>query len=188
MRWLVVLFLGLIGLAQTSEARACSCMKISPPEGLSSSHAVFTGEVTSIEPNEATKFGGLEVTLRVKQVWKGAPEEEIKVHTASTGAACGYTFVKGMTYLVYAVRDRADPMRVSLCSRTAPVDNAKEDFDFLGEPSHRFDDDGASKKSKKGEANAKDSCSASPGTAGTTGLGWMVLLLAGAVLTVRRFA
>ena len=97
MRWLVVLLLGLTSLAQTSEARACSCMKLSPSEGLTSSHAVFTGEVTDIEPNEATRFGGLEISLRVMQVWKGEPEREIKVHTAGSSAACGYTFVKGET-------------------------------------------------------------------------------------------
>jgi len=162
-------------------------MQLSPSEGLSSSLAVFTGEVTSIAPNDATKFGGLEVTLRVKEVWKGTLAEEVKVHTAATGAACGYTFVKGTTYLVYAVSDDADPMRVSLCSRTAPVDNAKEDLDFLGKPSHRFDD-GSARKSKREESNTKDGCSASPGTAGSTGLGWMVLLLAGAALMIRRLA
>jgi hypothetical protein len=176
MRWLVVFFLGLASLAQTSEARACSCMQLSPSEGLSSSHAVFTGEVTDIERNEATRFGGLEITLRVKRVWKGAPQEEIKVHTAGSSAACGYSFVKGKTYLVYAVRDEADPMRVSLCSRTAPVENAKEDLDFLGKPSHQFDDPGGRRRN----------CSASPGSLGGTHVAWIALLLAGTALTMRR--
>ncbi len=161
-------------------------MKLSPSEGLSSSHAVFTGEVTDIEPNEATKFAGLEITLRVKQVWKGAPTDEIKVHTAGTSAACGYPFVKGTTYLVYSTRDEADPMRVSLCSRTAPIENAKEDLDFLGTPSHRFDDRDASRKSKHGEANRKDKCSMSPGNRDGAGFGLLALLLAGAALTMRR--
>ncbi|MGB5284839.1 MAG: hypothetical protein WBN29_10040, partial [Polyangiales bacterium] len=64
MRWLIVFLIGLASFTQTSEARACSCMKISPSEGLSSSHAVFTGEVTKLEPNTATKFAGVAVTLR----------------------------------------------------------------------------------------------------------------------------
>ncbi len=34
MRWLIVFFIGLASFAQTSEARACSCMKLSPSEGL----------------------------------------------------------------------------------------------------------------------------------------------------------
>jgi MYXO-CTERM domain-containing protein len=151
-------------------------MKLSSSEGLSSSHAVFTGEVTDIAPNQATRFGGLEITLRVKRVWKGDPEREIKVHTAGSSAACGYTFVRGETYLVYAVRDNADPMRVSLCSRTAPVANAKEDLRFLGKPSHQFDD-GHGKK---------DKCAAAPGNTDGPGFGLLALLLIGAVLVTRR--
>jgi hypothetical protein len=185
MRWLVVLCLGLASLAHPSEASACSCMQLSPSEGLSSSYAVFTGEVIEIQPNDATRFGGLEVTLRVKQVWKGELDEQIKVHTAGSSAACGYGFVKGSTYLVYAVRDDADPLRVSLCSRTAPIDDAKEDLDFLGKPSHRFDDQGSHRKS--GDASAKGNCSSSRGNAGGAGFVLIALLLA-AALTMRRIA
>ena len=130
---------GLTCLAYTPAAEACSCMKITPSEGLTSSYAVFTGEVTDIRKNEATRFGGLEVTLRVKKLWKGDPEKEIKVHTAGSSAACGYPFAEGTTYLVYAVRDEADPLRVSLCSRTAPIEAAEEDLDFLGKPVHVFE-------------------------------------------------
>ena len=151
-------------------------MKLSPSEGLSSSHAVFSGEVTDIKPNEATRFGGLEVTLRVKRLWKGEPKAEIKVHTAGSSAACGYTFVKGETYLVYALRDHADPMRVSLCSRTKHIDDAKEDLRFLGKPSHRFDD---------GRGN-KGKCSAAPAGTGGSGFGLLALLLMGATLARRR--
>lgn len=182
MRWLVLFFLGLASLAQANEARACSCMKLTPSEGRSLSHAVFSGEVIDIERNQATRFGGLEVTLQVKRVWKGEPKEETKVRTAGSSAACGYTFVKGKTYLVYAVSDEADPMRVSLCSRTAPIEDAKEDLDFLGKPSHRYDDQSGRGHSKKGN------CSASLGTTDSTDFGWMVLLLAGATLTARRLA
>jgi hypothetical protein len=176
MRCFVVLFLGLATLGYAPEARACSCMKLTPSEGLTSSYAVFTGEVTEIEKNKATRFGGLEVTLRVKQMWKGEPAEELKVHTAGSSAACGYSFAKGVTYLVYAFRDDADPLRVSLCSRTAPVDKAKKDLDFLGEPKHRFEEP----NSRRGN------CSASPISSESGGLGWMMLSLVGAALTVRR--
>jgi hypothetical protein len=139
MRVIALFFLVLASLVYAPEARACSCMKLTPSEGLSSSYAVFTGEVSAIEKNTATRFGGVEVTFRVKQMWKGDPSEELKVHTAGSSAACGYSFAKGMTYLVYAVRDEADPLRVSLCSRTAPIDKAKKDLDFLGKPTHVFE-------------------------------------------------
>jgi len=163
-------------------------MKLTPSEGVTSSHAIFTGEVTKIAPNEATKFGGLEVTLRVKKVWKGALGDEVQVHTAGSSAACGYGFAMGQTYLVYATSDEADPMRVSLCSRTALVESAEEDLAFLGKPEQQFDDPALSRKSKKNSAaNKKDNCSAAPGPAEPEGLGWMVVLLAGAALTLRRF-
>ncbi len=186
MRLFFVLLIGLASFAQTSEARACSCMKISPSEALSSAYAVFTGQVTKIEPNTATGFGGIEITLRVKKLWKGTLDEQVEVHTAGNSAACGYGFAKGETYLVYAERDEADPMRVSLCSRTSLVANAQEDLDFLGKPSQRFDDATGRRKSTHGEANMKDNCSASPGPAGRTGLGWVVLLLATSATLARR--
>jgi hypothetical protein len=188
MRWFVIFCLGLLSLAHASEARACSCMKLSPSEGLSSSEAVFTGEVIDVQPNEATRFGGLEVTLRVKEVWKGAIEEEVKVHTAGSGAACGYGFAKGLTYLVYVVRDDADPMRVSLCSRTAPIEDAKEDLAFLGKPLHRFDDQGAHRKSKDANGGSEGKCSASRGSTGGADFRWLAMLLAAVVLARRRFA
>jgi len=174
MRWLVVLFLGLASLAQTSGARACSCIKLSPSEGLTSSHTIFTGEVTKIEPNKATRFGGLEITLRVERVWKVDPQREIKVHTAGSSAACGYTFVKGEKYLVYALRDDADPMRVSLCSRTALVKNAKEDLSYLGDPKHQFD------------GGKRDGCAAAPGNTEDASFGLFALLLIGMMLLMRR--
>ena len=139
MRWFPTLVVALSVLSYAPHAHACSCMRLTPSEGLTSSYAVFTGEVTDIDKNDSTPFGGREVTLRVKEMWKGEPAEELRVHTASSSAACGYGFVKGVTYLVYAVRDEADPLRVSLCSRTAPVADAKEDLDFLGKPTHTFE-------------------------------------------------
>jgi hypothetical protein len=139
MRSIAVLLLALAALFYAPEARACSCMRLTPSEGFTSSSAVFTGEVTKIEKNKSTPFRGLEVTLKVKKLWKGEPEETVKVHTAGSSAACGYPFQLGKTYLVYAVSDEADPMRVSLCSRTALLDEAKEDLNYLGKPTHTFE-------------------------------------------------
>jgi hypothetical protein len=139
MRALIASSLLFVALGYAPRASACSCMKLTPQEGFTSSTAVFTGEVTDIRKNESTPFGGREVTLRVKKLWKGDPRKTIEVHTAGSSAACGYPFKIGETYLVYAVSDEADPMRVSLCSRTAPVDQAKEDLSYLGKPTHTFD-------------------------------------------------
>ena len=150
-------------------------MQLSPSEGLTSSYAVFSGEVTAIDKNTATRFGGLEVTLRVHQVWKGPAEKELKVHTAGSSAACGYAFVKGTTYLVYAVRDEADPLRVSLCSRTAPLDHAKDDLEYLGKPQHDFE----------GKKRRRD-CGVATGDAGTSALASFALFLVFATFGIRR--
>jgi hypothetical protein len=174
MRWIALLSLGLASLTYGAQAHACSCMKLTPSEGLTSSYAVFTGEVTRIQKNTDTRFGGLEVTLRVKQMWKGDPVEELKVRTAGSSAACGYSFIEGMTYLVYAVRDEADPLRVSLCSRTAPVDKAKEDLDFLGKPAHVF------------EGRQKGGCSVASGDTDRGLFGSLLMLIAVSLFSVRR--
>lgn len=173
MRCFVALFVALAGLTYAAEANACSCVKLTPAEGFTSSYAVFTGEVIDIEKNRSTPFGGLEVTLRVKQLWKGDPAEEIKVHTAGSSAACGYGFVEGTTYLVYAVRDDADPLRVSLCSRTAPVERAKEDLDALGKPIHVFE-------------GRKRGCSVSATVVGGSEIAGGLLFLIGLALGARR--
>ena len=173
MRWLAVLSVGLASFVYAPDASACSCMKLTPSEGLTSSSAVFTGEVIDIEKNTATRFGGLEVTLRVKKIWKGERREEIKVHTAGSSAACGYRFDEGVTYLVYAISDEADPMRVSLCSRTAPVDQAKEDLDFLGKPTHTL------------EGHKRNGCSASARDQ-ESDFGLVGLFLAAATVAIRR--
>ena len=173
MRCLVAVFIALAGSAYTAEANACSCRKLTAAEGFTSSYAVFTGEVIDIEKNRSTPFGGLEVTLRVKQIWKGDPAEEIKVHTAGSSAACGYGFVEGTTYLVYAVRDEADPLRVSLCSRTAPVERAKEDLDALGKPTHVFE-------------GRKRGCSVSPAPGDGSEFAWALVVGLGLAICARR--
>jgi hypothetical protein len=158
-------------------------MKLTPEEGLSSSRAVFSGEVTHITTNEATRFGGLEVTMRVNKVWKGALSDEVKVHTAGSGAACGYPFVEGKSYLVYVVQDEADPMRVSLCSRTALLEDAGEDLKFLGRPSYEL---GASSRKGKDDAKSGDRCSASRPTGDGASFTWGILWLLGMVVVARR--
>ena len=150
-------------------------MKLTTSEGFTSSSYVFTGEVTKIETNDSTPFRGLEVTLKVKKLWKGEPKEIVKVHTAGSSAACGYPFKEGQTYLVYVTSDEADPMRVSLCSRTAPVDRAKEDFDFLKKPTHTFD-------------GKRSGCSVRPAGIDATNVAWSWVSLLGLAFVARGLA
>ncbi|MDH3624468.1 MAG: hypothetical protein OES69_02540 [Myxococcales bacterium] len=181
MRWLTLLVLGVATFLPIGEARACSCMQQSLEDGTAQSQAIFEGTVATIAPNTATQFRGLEVILTVKRAWKGIDSEEVAVITASNSAACGYPFAEGSTHLVYAYRDTAEePLRVSLCSLTKPIDQAKADLEHLGKPSKTFGD--TAKKS----ASSKDRCNVSAGPHEGTSLGLFALLIAGLALVGRR--
>jgi hypothetical protein len=57
--------------------------------------------------------------------------EDAEVVTAVSSATCGYNFEVGKSYLVYAGTFDGK-LNVSLCSRTALIDQAGEDLQALG--------------------------------------------------------
>jgi hypothetical protein len=83
------------------------------------------------------------VTARVLAAWPtGAPagfarpayaKRRVELSTASSGPACGYGFVPGETFLVYA-EGLAEDLIASTCSRTRTLEEAKEDLEELGPP------------------------------------------------------
>lgn len=54
------------------------------------------------------------------------------MHTADSEASCGYTFEATERYLVFVREDAREQLRASLCSRTAPLDEATTDLEALG--------------------------------------------------------
>ncbi len=118
-------------------AYACSCAPPPPPkESLEAASAVFSGKVLKIE--DAGEFERA-VTLEVKSIWKGVAAKTVTIRTASDGAICGYSFVKGKSYLVYAREikqgegDEAEKLlTTNICSRTTPLEAAEEDLKALG--------------------------------------------------------
>ena len=130
-------------------ASACSCAALpgTPQEratrALSESTAVFSGEVVDVdEPPPATTMiegtmafimpsGKATVTLRASEVWKGPRQQTVTITTgADSDIGCGYPFVEGEEYLVYATGDGPS---VSLCSETKPLSEAKADLEALGD-------------------------------------------------------
>ena len=69
------------------------------------------------------------VGFDVSRVWKGYDYQTMYLTTARSGATCGFTFVEGEEYLVYS----SNAATVSLCSRTRPMSEAKEDLAALDE-------------------------------------------------------
>ncbi len=116
-------------------ASACSCaMPPGPERALTSSAAVFSGEVSAIEKNEAATSrhpGTATVTLRVSEVWKGPQRGNLEVSMPSQDSACRYPFEEGQKYLVYASGGR--DLEVSLCSPTKPLSKAGADLAVLGD-------------------------------------------------------
>lgn len=117
-------------------ASACSCIPPGPPEQeLNESDAVFAGSVTTIVDSSSggivSSARPLYVTFDVTETWKGPNRTTLTVITAASSASCGYPFQNGKQYLVYAY-SRNDNLYVSLCSRTAPLNEAQQDLDALG--------------------------------------------------------
>jgi hypothetical protein len=124
------LVLGLLtSVIAPRDAAACSCMRPTFEDARSSSAAIFEGRVDEIAP----VAGADEVRVRfhVTQAWRGVEHESVEIQTASNSAACGFPFEAGQHYLVYA-GDREGMLMVSLCSRTARMDDASEDRQLLG--------------------------------------------------------
>jgi hypothetical protein len=124
----------LFAMAVSTPAWSCSCIVPPPPkQALKGSAAVFAGKVTAV------KRDGLQVrvTIEVSKTWKGTKGKTVEVTTASSGAACGYGFKKGTSYLVYcyaAGKKGAKPMPLStnICTRTRTLAAAKDDLKELG--------------------------------------------------------
>lgn len=121
---------------------ACKCVKPgSPAEELEKFSAVFAGRVvsiqhsydpdaTSVSPEDRTTVG-----FEVSAVWKGTVYEEMYITTPPIGGSCGFTFIEGEEYIVYAHDSLYGDggYTVGLCSRTALLGQAGIDLDALGD-------------------------------------------------------
>lgn len=132
---------GTIGYA-SSACYACSCV---PPgtvaEEMEKSVAVFAGKVTNMEytnkGNIRSSIDPVYVTMEVSTVWKGEVGKQIVVRTVAGSESCGFEFVAGMEYVIYAGGGDAERPVVSLCSRTKSLGSASSSGELveLGEGS-----------------------------------------------------
>jgi hypothetical protein len=131
----VALLTLLIVVSDARDARACSCMTGTPLcETLWNTPVVFAGEVIEIadvpgsssSPFPANRL----VRFRVEQSWREEVSREVEVRTGSGGGDCGYTFIKGVRYLVFARRN-GEQLNTSICSPTKPISDAGEDLEYL---------------------------------------------------------
>lgn len=116
-------------------AYACSCAPPRPPlEALERAEAVFAGTVTAVSgipPGGYNSSDPRVIAFKVSEVWKGQSYETMFITTPLSEASCGFTFVEGEEYIVYAWKG----VDVLLCSRTKRLGQAQEDLAALGEGS-----------------------------------------------------
>jgi len=123
----------------------CTCADIGPAcqaawgKGVD---AIFLGKVEKIEaaagstgmPGTAASMtasiGTVKVTVSVEEIYRGTAGKSIDVYTAASSASCGYSFVKGERYVVFAWSSDGR-LSVSLCSATRPAKYAEEDIAYL---------------------------------------------------------
>jgi hypothetical protein len=114
----------------------CSCSEYPTFEqAFLQSAAVFRGTVTSIVPADPSYFMQVWVTLQTTAWWKGAASETATVMTGANEAICGYPFVIGSEYLVFApVYNVGGPLQTHLCWRTHAPWAGDPDLVSLGPP------------------------------------------------------
>ncbi len=116
-------------------AHACSCLP--PPEPCQAfweASAVFTGKVTKIvTKGDSTRTAEFDV----KESFRGDVGTRVRVSTDSSGAACGYNFTVGTTYVVYASGPSNAKLSTFLCSRTQPLSSDSPDLEYAKNHSTR---------------------------------------------------
>lgn len=93
---------------------------------------VTIGKVLSI--TESKDGNELLVSVEIKTDFKGEKTgEKIIIRTNSSPKACGYEFVVGKEYLIYANRHQRVPKdwTTSVCSRTIAMSGAENDLIFI---------------------------------------------------------
>jgi hypothetical protein len=119
-----------------TDALGCSCDE-GPTfeEAFAQSTAVFRGTVLSIISADPPYFEHVWVSLHADAWWKGAPTETVSMLTAANEGICGYPFVIGTEYLVFAtLYGSGGPLSTYLCWRTHQSWAGDPDLVSLGPP------------------------------------------------------
>ena len=175
MFWRVVVTLAALAIACVVNPAcvfACSCLPPGPPaDALASATAVFSGRVAALAGTvDAGGSDPVQVTFAISKVWKGTDQPTIEVLTSASSASCGFEFVQGEEYLVYASESEGR-LQTNLCSRTALLAMAGDDLAVLG---------AGSTPSSADEAQTPTTLPATGGN--TTRPYWQPALIAGGAL------
>ena len=122
-------------LADSREAAACSCAPSGPPcQAFFSADAVFVGTVKDIK---IVKVGSDQLYERrlvqfvIDGPSHGTQGGSIEVGTGLGGGDCGFSFMAGQRYVVYANRRSDGTFVTGTCSRTRLFSQGAEDVAYL---------------------------------------------------------
>jgi hypothetical protein len=131
----MLLFAVAVLATSSNRAEACECSLGGPPcQNFFEAAAVFAGTVQAIEDTTAPEHGFLRRRVRfaLDRAFRGVAGTSVEVTTGQGGGDCGYAFVVGKSYLVYAYRTTSThELAVSICSRTQRLDAADEDLRYI---------------------------------------------------------
>lgn len=120
-----------------SITQACSCAELpSAEEEFERSQAVFRGKVMDVREKRSLN-GELakSVLFEVESIWKGIKQSQVIIITGLGGGDCGFNFIEGQTYLVYASESTMygeKSLVTTVCNRTNKLSVLQEDLTILG--------------------------------------------------------
>jgi hypothetical protein len=124
------------------EAFACTCDESSPTgrieqtvsEAFADAEAVFAGKVVAIYKRTRP----VRVVFIVDRSWKGNVPSRVVISTGRGDGDCGYRFLNGRRYLVYAGHALLTRWGTSICHRTGSLWDRAGDLQVLGDAKRSF--------------------------------------------------
>lgn len=118
---IVVFFSALVVVGVAPPCFACSCIASTDQEYYQRADVVFTGRATERhDPSEGGPQGSADPihwTFDVDGTQKGKVADPVVVETSRDEASCGFTFVEGRRYQVYAT-NTGEYLHTDLCAGT----------------------------------------------------------------------
>lgn len=124
----------------TASACSCGAGSVRPCAAYWEARAVFSGVVTEVAESGVRGGRGESVgpftyklvRFKVDDWFRGGRSRAAQVLTGpGNGADCGYRFVPGRRYLVYAEEGRDGRLYTSACEATKPLEKAGADLSFI---------------------------------------------------------
>lgn len=121
-QYLFILFgIFMLLFSVTKNAMSCSCGEPPPlTKEFNITSAIFVGKIIK---GEAIKIDDTymdrKFTVEISKVIKGKLKDTVEIYTSIDCGACGYDFIIGRNYLIYAWNNEEEnKLIVNLCSRT----------------------------------------------------------------------